>query len=313
MPGRSWEPALEGVRGRCRYAGDAVSRGAAVSGLSNGTGDFDAERSTGVWRHRRRTGRPGGRVHARRPRLSRRLARAERWLGGKAAVLEEQGYRFDMGPTILTLPSVLRRIFAEAGRRLEDHLELIRLDPQWRCFLRRRLGARPPPGRRGDGGRAVEVLAPGRGRRGATGASSSCPRGCNAISERFFFWRPVGSLRDMFDARSAVQPSMLRALVDMRPGRSVAATVRSMVSDARVAQMLDHFTQYVGSAPDQSPAVLCGIAHMQTDEGVWYPRGGTGAVPRRSGDWRASWASSSDAGSACGASFAILAAGCGVW
>ena len=72
------------------------------------------------------------------------------------------------------------------------------------------------------------------------------------------------------------QPSLLRALLDMRPGRSVAATVRSHVSDARVAQMLDHFTQYVGSAPDQSPAVLCGIAHMQTNEGVWYPRGGTG-------------------------------------
>jgi phytoene desaturase len=44
--------------------------------------------------------------------------------------------------------------------------------------------------------------------------------------------------------------------------------------------MLDHFTQYVGSAPDASPAVLCGIAHMQSNDGVWYPRGGTGAVPR---------------------------------
>ncbi len=37
------------------------------------------------------------------------------WLGGKAAVLEEDGYRFDMGPTILTVPRVLSRIFAEAG------------------------------------------------------------------------------------------------------------------------------------------------------------------------------------------------------
>jgi phytoene desaturase len=44
--------------------------------------------------------------------------------------------------------------------------------------------------------------------------------------------------------------------------------------------MLDHFTQYVGSSPDASPAVLCGIAHMQSNDGVWYPRGGTGAVPR---------------------------------
>jgi phytoene desaturase len=66
----------------------------------------------------------------------------------------------------------------------------------------------------------------------------------------------------------------------MRPGRSVAQTVRAHVDDARVAQMLDHFTQYVGSAPDASPGVLCGIAHMQTKEGLWYPKGGTGAIPR---------------------------------
>src|SRR5215203_6214017 len=57
------------------------------------------------------------------------------WLGGKAAVLEQDGFRFDMGPTILTIPSVLRSIFAEAGRNLEDYLDLVRLDPQWRCFF----------------------------------------------------------------------------------------------------------------------------------------------------------------------------------
>ena len=57
------------------------------------------------------------------------------WLGGKAAVLSAQGFRFDMGPTILIMPSVLRRIFAEAGRRMEDYLELLPLEPQWRCFF----------------------------------------------------------------------------------------------------------------------------------------------------------------------------------
>jgi len=40
------------------------------------------------------------------------------WLGGKAARLEAQGFRFDMGPTILIQPSVLRKIFAEAGRKM---------------------------------------------------------------------------------------------------------------------------------------------------------------------------------------------------
>jgi diapolycopene oxygenase len=65
----------------------------------------------------------------------------------------------------------------------------------------------------------------------------------------------------------------------MRMGRSVAGTVRAFTPDPRVAQMIDHFTQYVGSSPYGSPAILCGIAHMQTDEGVWYPLGGTRAVP----------------------------------
>ncbi|MEO2090551.1 MAG: FAD-dependent oxidoreductase, partial [Gemmataceae bacterium] len=52
------------------------------------------------------------------------------WLGGKAAELNEGGFRFDMGPTILTIPAVLRQIFAEAGRKIEDYLDLVRLDPQ---------------------------------------------------------------------------------------------------------------------------------------------------------------------------------------
>jgi phytoene desaturase len=207
------------------------------------------------------------------------LLERNRHLGGKAAVLEAQGYRFDMGPTILTMPSVLRRIYGEAGQRLEDHLELIRLDPQWRSFfedgsvldLHQGLEATTAE---------LEVFAPGTGSAGGYRRFLERSERLDAIAQRYFFWRPIGSLRDMFDARNPFQPSLLRALVDISPGRSVAATVRSQVPDARVAQMLDHFTQYVGSAPDQSPAVLCGIAHMQTNEGVWYSRGGTGAVPR---------------------------------
>ena len=82
----------------------------------------------------------------------------------------------------------------------------------------------------------------------------------------------------------------------MRPGAPVGGDGPQPRADPRVAQMLDHFTQYVGSSPDASPAVLCGIAHMQTGEGVWYPRGGTRACPRRWRGWPASWASSSAPG-----------------
>jgi phytoene desaturase len=200
------------------------------------------------------------------------------WLGGKATVLEQDGFRFDMGPTILTLPSVLERIFAEAGRDLKHELELVRLDPQWRSFF-------------SDGSTLDLTGDPEQMRSNLVQyAGPACADGyerfiehsrtLHRISQNWFFYRSVGGLRDMFNARNMAQPGTLADLRAMRMGRTVASTVRSHVPDARVAQMVDHFTQYVGSAPDASPAVLCGIAHMQTNEGIWYPRGGTGAIPR---------------------------------
>lgn len=202
------------------------------------------------------------------------------WLGGKAAILEGNGYRFDMGPTIVTLPSVLRRIFGEAGRDVSQELQLVRLDPQWRCFF--------DDGTRLDLVEDVEAMArsidggfvPGRGVGDGYRKFLAVSARLHDIAERYFFWRPIGGLRDMFDFRSSLRPSAAGDVLSLRPGKSVHGMIRSYVREERVAQMLDHFTQYVGSSPLLSPAVLCGIAHMQTSEGVWYPIGGTGAVPR---------------------------------
>ncbi|HYH68352.1 MAG TPA: NAD(P)-binding protein, partial [Urbifossiella sp.] len=198
------------------------------------------------------------------------------WLGGKAAVLQEAGFRFDMGPTILTIPAVLRQIFVEAGRNIEDYLDLVRLDPQWRCFFT-------------DGSvldlcedtakmtAELDKFAPGSadGYKRFLGLSDRL----HDISNRHFFWKSIGGIGDMIDVKAGFSPKILSDVLAMRMGKSVAGTVRKFVPDSRVAQMIDHFTQYVGSSPDASPAVLCGIAHMQTNEGVWYPMGGTRAVP----------------------------------
>jgi len=207
------------------------------------------------------------------------LCEKNAWVGGKAAVLAEQGFRFDMGPTILTIPAVLKRIFAEAGRELESVLDLVPLDPQWRSFFT-------------DGSTldlvsdiaqmrtTLDAYAPGSGAGDGYVRFMQLSERLHRLSNDFFFWRSVGGMKDMFNPRLSLNFSALKEVLGMRPGHSVAGTVRSFVSDERAAQMLDHFTQYVGSAPDASPAVLCGIAHMQAHEGVWYPRGGTGAVPR---------------------------------
>ncbi len=198
------------------------------------------------------------------------------WLGGKAAVLQEQGFRFDMGPTILIQPSVLRRVFLEAGRDLDDYLQMVRLDPQWRCFF--------------DNGSVLdlkhdigEMAIQLNGRRSGMGDKyvqfMKMSEDLHGISDRFFFWKSVGSMLDTFDIQGAFDLKVLKDVARMRMGQSVAGTIRDYIDDPDVAQMLDHYVQYVGSSPDASPAILCAIGHMQAEEGIWYPMGGTRAVP----------------------------------
>lgn len=200
------------------------------------------------------------------------------WFGGKAAVHVQDGYRFDMGPTILTMPSVLKRIFAESNRKIEDYLELILLDPQWRCFF--------------DTAVALDLVADAAEMRKNLekfSALLSVPDGyekfmkvatrLHEVSDKFFFWKSVGGIGDTMQIGGALSPMVMADVMSLRMGTSVAGLVRKYIDDENVAQMIDHFTQYVGSSPEASPAVLCGIASMQTKEGVWYPMGGTRAVP----------------------------------
>ncbi len=202
------------------------------------------------------------------------------WIGGKAAQLNADGFRFDMGPTILIQPSMLRKIFAEAGRDLDDYITMARLDPQWRCFF--------------DNGQTIDLLddedkmaatlearwpTMGQGYKRLMALSEDL----HEISDKFFFWKSVGGMKDTFEVKGAFDLKVLKDVMRMRLGKSVAGTIREFVPEPETAQMLDHMVQYVGSSPDASPAILTAIGHMQMQEGIWYPMGGTRAVPEALG------------------------------
>ncbi|PRY93085.1 phytoene desaturase [Hasllibacter halocynthiae] len=204
------------------------------------------------------------------------LLEKNEWLGGKAAELEEGGFRFDMGPTILTMPRVLERVFAEAGRDMTDYLDLRRLDPQWRCFYDDGtvLDLRDDPA---EAAREIGRLSPA-DEAGFQRFMEVADR-LSDVSDRFFFWRSVEDIRDTMNLKQNMNLATLSDVMALRMHRTVAGQIKKDVRDPRVQQMLEHFIQYVGSSPLASPAVLCGIAQMQQGEGVWYPIGGTRAVP----------------------------------
>ncbi|PZN28897.1 MAG: phytoene desaturase [Proteobacteria bacterium] len=200
-------------------------------------------------------------------------------LGGKMNTLEEGGFAFDMGPTLLTLPEVLCGIIRRANRRVSDLIDLVRLDPQWRCHFE--------DGVRLDLYENVARMAahlderlPGTnaGREWAEFVSYS--RRMNRLSRRVFFYRDIGGIADVLRTTPIADSQLARDALAMRPHATYARTVRRYLREPHVQQLAEHFLQYVGSSPFLAPSILAMIASVQLDQGCWYAMGGTRQVAR---------------------------------
>jgi diapolycopene oxygenase len=200
-------------------------------------------------------------------------------LGGKMNVLTDRGFTFDMGPTIITLPQVLRGIIARSGRRVSDYIDLRRLDPQWRCFFEDGtvLDLREDTSAMAAG---VDRQFPGTGAGEGWARFVAYSRRMFALSEKVFFYRDLGSVGDMMRLSPLGDPKLLRDVLAMRLHSTVGRTVHGMIGEPHLRQLSEHFLQYVGSSPFLAPAILSLIAAAQVDHGCWYPMGGTRMVAR---------------------------------
>lgn len=200
-------------------------------------------------------------------------------LGGKMNLLQDRGFSFDMGPTILTMPQVARGIIERSGRRVAEYVEFVRLDPQWRCIYEDglRLDLREDPA-----SMAIEIErvtgAAGEGERYLRFIDHS--RRMLRLSERVFFYRDLGGIMDVIRTPPPREPGLLRDVMAMRLHSTMAATVHRTIREPHVRQMVEHFLQYVGSSPFLAPSILTLIAAAQVDHGCWYAKGGTRSVAR---------------------------------
>ena len=186
-------------------------------------------------------------------------------LGGKMNRLERGGYRFDTGPSLITMPWAFRETFEAAGERMEDYLDLVRVRPLCSYLFddgeRFEMSSSLPELRAGiarlEGGDASGFL-----RFLAMGASVL------DLSRATFFQRSP------WEAPRASEVGALRRPLSpavLRPYRRVVA---SACRDPRVRQLLDRYTTYVGSDPARTPAMLSVIPAVELLEGGWHVRGG---------------------------------------
>ena len=187
--------------------------------------------------------------------------------GGRAYVYEEQGFTFDAGPTVITAPHCLEELFALAGETMSDHVVLEPVRPFYRLVW--------PDGTRFDYGggpesmRAqIQALAPG----DAEGF------------ERFMdYSRQVftAGYEKLVDAAFPRFVDMLRVapqLARLRADRSVYGAVSRFVKDERLRQALSFHALLIGGNPFETSAIYTLIPFLERKWGVFFPRGGTGAL-----------------------------------
>lgn len=186
-------------------------------------------------------------------------------VGGKLNIHQAQGYTFDTGPSLFTMPWVVRDLFAAAGRRVEDYLDLHPLEPTCRYFW--------PDGTRFDASQHLPRLVSEIQRlsppdvHGLFRFLAHTSRIYDIVADSFLL-HPFDGLRDL------LTPRLLREGRHIDPFRSIDAAARSFFRSPHLQQVFNRYATYNGSSPYLLPATFNVIAYIEFAEGGWYIRGG---------------------------------------
>jgi diapolycopene oxygenase len=186
-------------------------------------------------------------------------------VGGKLNQLQTQGFSFDLGPSIFTLPEIFRPIFEGDGKRLEDYITLERVDPQWRNFFEDGVVVdlwEDPEKMRAE----LERFGPQ-----AFGEYTNFL----AYSRRQYEILDRGYLRQGFD--SFLQFARFygwKEARDLDYLHTMSGSIYQRVSNRYLRDIFEYFIKYVGSSALDSPAFMNLMPTIQMDFGLWYVSGG---------------------------------------
>lgn len=187
--------------------------------------------------------------------------------GGRAYVYEEDGFKFDGGPTVITDPDCLRELWDISGRNMDDYVTLLPVDPFYRLQWE--------DGDVLDYTQSQETLEAEIGKRNQ--ADIAGYRKFLAYSQDLYRegYEKLGTTAFLkFGQMIMAAPQLIR----LRADKSVYAMVSKFVKNERVRQLLSFQSLLVGGNPFKTSSIYALIHALERKGGVWFAKGGTGAL-----------------------------------
>ncbi len=187
-------------------------------------------------------------------------------VGGKLNILKKEGFSFDLGPSILTLPHIFKKLFEEAGKNFNEYVDIVSLDTHWRNFF--------------EDGTVIDLLAdmqatkahleekiPGSGKEFQRFIKYTKDQ--YAVVEEKYFDKGLDTARSFF-----TNYSWLDLFFKLDIFRTMNGGVSHYFTSQYLRDIFNYFIKYVGASAYNAPGFMNLMPWVQFEYGLWYVKGG---------------------------------------
>lgn len=186
-------------------------------------------------------------------------------VGGKLNIMSKDGFTFDLGPSILTMPHIFETLFTGVGKKMADYVGIEKVEPHWRNFFED--GTRidlceDPVMQRLE----LDKLGPETADEFERFMAYSKKLGIE--TEAGYFAKGLDTFWDLLKFYGPLRSLNFDVFRNMDQG------VRRFITHPKLVEILNYFIKYVGSSPYDAPALMNLMPYIQYEYGLWYVKGG---------------------------------------
>jgi phytoene desaturase len=189
--------------------------------------------------------------------------------GGRARIWEQDGFKFDMGPSWYWMPDVFENFFALFGKKPADYYQLVRLDPGYRVYFSRD-EVMDVPANMNELETLFESIEPG----SSIGLKEFLKQAAYKyeVGMGEYVFRPSHSITEFIDFNLIKKSFSLQLL------GSMSSHVRKYFKNPKLIKLLEFPVLFLGATPQNTPAMYSMMNYADLALGTWYPQGGMNQI-----------------------------------